>query len=167
MQRRAIYIIYWYGINKNINDVELTNMMQQLESAIRVFADSQWRSQFEHDHGRRASRLVERTLTDVRVLSEYQTAGKYYTSPILSANMTYMYIYTYLFCLNTATAGTPRHVCKTFHANIRRSDLPLLNIKWNMAQKLDPTLKPSNYKQLRKIHMISAQKPNVHAVFKR
>ena len=44
-------------------------------------------------------------------------------------------------------------VCKTFHANIRRSDLLMLNIKWNITQKLDPTLKPSNYKQLRKKHM--------------
>ena len=31
----------------------------------------QRRSQFEHDHGRRASRLVEHTLTDVCMLPEY------------------------------------------------------------------------------------------------
>ena len=30
---------------------------------------------------------------------------------------------------NKATTGTPRHVCKTFRANIRRSDLPMFNIK--------------------------------------
>ena len=34
----------------------------------------------------------------------------------------------------------------------------MLNIKWNITQKLDPTLKPSNYEQLRKIRMFSAQK---------
>ena len=31
-----------------------------------------------------------------------------------------------IFFLNEATAGTPRHVCKNFHANFRRSDLPML-----------------------------------------
>ena len=29
-------------------------------------------------------------------------------------------------------------VRKSFHANIRKSDLPMVNLKWNMTQKLDP-----------------------------
>ena len=33
--------------------------------------------------------------------------------------------------LNEATAGTPRHACKTFDANIRRSDLRMFNIKYS------------------------------------
>ena len=50
-------------------------------------------------------------------------------------------------------------VCKTVHTSIRRSDLPVLNIKWSITQILfDFTLKPSNYKQLRKICMFPAQK---------
>ena len=44
------------------------------------------------------------------------------------------------------------------HANIRRSDLPMFNIKWNITRKLDATLKPSNYKYLREVHKFSAQK---------
>ena len=73
----------------------------------------------------------------------------------------------FFFFFNKATASTPRHVCKKIHANIRRSDLPMLNMKWNIKQKLDPTLKPSNYKQLRKIHMFSAQKSNYSTPFLR
>ena len=53
---------------------------------------------------------------------------------------------------NEATVGTPRHVCKSFTQTFE--DLTcLLNIKWNITPKLDPTLKPSNYKQLRKMHV--------------
>ena len=48
-------------------------------------------------------------------------------------------------------------VRKRFHANIRKSDLPMVNLKWNVTQKLDPTLEPSNYKQLPKIRMFSAE----------
>ena len=48
-------------------------------------------------------------------------------------------------------------VHKRFHANIRKHDLPIL--KWNVTQKLDPTLEPSNYKQLPKIRMFSAENP--------
>ena len=61
--------------------------MYDIKSAI--FADNDARtSQFEHDHGRRASRLVEHSLlTDVLGLPEYQTAGRYDTSSILSANL--------------------------------------------------------------------------------
>ena len=62
-------------------------------------------SQFEHDHGRRASRLIEHTLvTDVCVLPEYQTAGKYDTSSILSANLCNSSIYT----RNTSKRGNGR-----------------------------------------------------------
>ena len=43
----------------------------------------------------------------------------------------------------------------------------MLNIRWNITQKFDPTLKTSTYRQVRKILMFSAQKKNVHAVFKR
>ena len=49
-------------------------------------------------------------------------------------------------------------VRERFHAIIRKSDLPMVNLEWNMTQKLDPTLEPSNYKQLPKIRMFSAQK---------
>ena len=39
-------------------------------------------------------------------------------------------VYLFHFCfLNEATAGTPRHACKTFHANIRRSDLRMFSIR--------------------------------------
>ena len=34
------------------------------------------------------------------------------------------------FFLNDATAGTSSHVCKKFHANVPRSDLPMFNIKY-------------------------------------
>ena len=40
------------------------------------------------------------------------------------------------------------------HSKISRA---CVNIKWTITQKLDPSLKPSNYKQLRKIHMFPAQ----------
>ena len=46
-------------------------------------------------------------------------------------------------------------VRKRFHANIRKSDLPMVNLEWNVNQKLDPTLERSNYKQLPKIRMFS------------
>ena len=46
---------------------------------------------------------------------------------------------------------------KSFHANIRKSDLPMVNLEWNITQKLHPTLKPSTYKQLPKIRMFSAE----------
>ena len=39
--------------------------------------------------------------------------------------------------------GTPRHVCRNFRAKNRRADLPVFNIKQNLARTLDPTLKPS------------------------
>ena len=47
---------------------------------------------------------------------------------------------------------------KRFHAKIQRSDLPIVNIRWNITQKLDPPLKPSNYMQIPKIRMFYAQK---------
>ena len=48
-------------------------------------------------------------------------------------------------------------VRKSFHANIRKSDLPMVNLKWNLTQKLDPTLERSNYKQQPKVRMFSAE----------
>ena len=45
-------------------------------------------------------------------------------------------------------------VRKRFYANIRKSDQPRVNLEWNMTQKLDPTLEPSNYKQLPKICLL-------------
>ena len=36
-----------------------------------------------------------------------------------------------------------------------------------MTKKLDPTLKPSNYKQLRKDACFPHESPNLYAVFKR
>ena len=48
-------------------------------------------------------------------------------------------------------------VRKCFHANIRKSGLPMVNLKWNMAQKPDPTLEPSNNTYLPKICMFSAE----------
>ena len=39
-------------------------------------------------------------------------------------------VYLFHFCfLNEATAGAPRHACKTFYANIRRSDLRMFSIR--------------------------------------
>ena len=46
---------------------------------------------------------------------------------------------------------------KRFHADVRNSNLPMVNLKWNMTQKLDPTLVPSNYKQLPKVRMLAAE----------
>ena len=43
--------------------------------------------------------------------------------------------------LHEPVGGAPRHVCRKFRAKNRRSDLPLFNIKHNLARKLDPTLK--------------------------
>ena len=44
-----------------------------------------------------------------------------------------------------------------FHANIRKADLPMVNLEWNMTQKPDPTLEPSNYRHLPKKSMFSAE----------
>ena len=48
-------------------------------------------------------------------------------------------------------------VRRRFHANIRKSDLSMVNLNWNVTRKLDPTLEPSNYKQLPKVRMFSAE----------
>ena len=47
-------------------------------------------------------------------------------------------------------------VRKCFHAKNRISDLPMVNLEWNMTQKPDPALEPSNYKHPPKIRMLSA-----------
>ena len=44
-----------------------------------------------------------------------------------------------------------------FHANVRKSDLHMVNLEWNMTQKPDPTLEPSNYRHLPKKSMFSAE----------
>ena len=49
----------------------------------------------------------------------------------------------------------------------RRSDLPVSNIKQNLrSEKLDPTLKPSNLKEITYLTLFY-NNPNVHAVFER
>ena len=50
--------------------------------------------------------------------------------------------------LHEPVGGTPRHVCRIFRAKHRRSDLPVFNIKQNLAKKLNPTLKPSSLKEI-------------------
>ena len=47
---------------------------------------------------------------------------------------------------------------KRFHANIHLPINSMVNLEWNTTQKLDLTLEPSNYKQLPKTRMFSAQK---------
>ena len=61
--------------------------------------------------------------------------------------------------LNEPIAGAPRHVCKKFHASIRRSDSVGPNIKPYLTPKVDM--------KLRNLHTFSAQTPNVHAAFRR
>ena len=56
---------------------------------------------------------------------------------------------------------TPRHVCRFFRAKHRRSDLPMFNIKQNLAKKLDPRLKPSHLKEIAYLTRFYAQKSNL------
>ena len=49
--------------------------------------------------------------------------------------------FSLFFVLTEATADTQRHVCKAFHANIRRSDQPMIYNEWNLTRKRDPTIK--------------------------
>ena len=94
-------------------------------------------------------------------------------SPRVSVGKTYVAgTYYFHFFLNEATAGTPGMSVKPFTQTFQ--DLTCQNVKyevllsmWNITQKLHPGLKPSNHKQLRKRHMCSAPKRNVHAVSKR
>ena len=51
-----------------------------------------------------------------------------------------------------------------FHANIRKSNLPMVNLQRNMMQKPDPTLEPSNYKQLQKYACFPQKIRYVHDV---
>ena len=46
--------------------------------------------------------------------------------------------------LHGPVGRTPRHVIRNFRAKYRSSDLPVFNIKQNLAKKLDPTLKSSH-----------------------
>ena len=49
-------------------------------------------------------------------------------------------------------------VRENYDADTVKADLPMLNRKWNMTQKLHPTLEPSSYKQPPIIRMFSAEK---------
>ena len=52
-------------------------------------------------------------------------------------------------------------VRESFQANTLKSDLPMVNRKWNMTPKFHPTLEPSTYKQLPgvpRVRMFSAEK---------
>ena len=68
--------------------------------------------------------------------------------------------------LHEPAGGTPRHLCRFFRANNRRSDLPMFNIKQNLAQKLDPTLKLFHLEETPVLNF-AHESPNVHAVFER
>ena len=46
--------------------------------------------------------------------------------------------------LHGPVGRTPRHVIRNFRAKYRSSDLPVFDIKQNLAKKLDPTLKSSH-----------------------
>ena len=50
--------------------------------------------------------------------------------------------------LHDPVGRAPRHVCRKFCAKNQRPDLPALNIKQNIAKKLDPTLKSSQLKEI-------------------
>ena len=50
--------------------------------------------------------------------------------------------------LHRPVGRTPKHVCRNFRAKNRRSDLPVFNIKQNLAKKLDPTPKSRNLKEI-------------------
>ena len=50
------------------------------------------------------------------------------------------------------------HNLGKFRAKSRRSDLPVFNIKQNVAKKLDPTLKPGNLKELKYLTHFYVQK---------
>ena len=52
----------------------------------------------------------------------------------------------------------PRHVGRIFRAKNRRSDLPVFNMKHNLAKKLDLTLKPSYFKEKTYLTHFYAQK---------
>ena len=54
--------------------------------------------------------------------------------------------------------GTPRHVGRHFRAKNRRSDLPVFNIKQDLAKKLDPTLKRTRLKEITYLTHFYAQK---------
>ena len=63
--------------------------------------------------------------------------------------------------------GTPRHVCRFFRAKNRRPDLPVFDMKHNLAKKTDPALKPSHLKEITYLTPFTHTSPNVHAVFQR
>ena len=60
--------------------------------------------------------------------------------------------------LHDLVERTPRHSCRNFRERNRRSDLPVFNIKQNLAKKLDPALKPSHLKEITYLTHFYAQK---------
>ena len=56
--------------------------------------------------------------------------------------------------------GTPSHVCRHLRAKNRRFDLPVFNIKQNLARKLDPALKPGNLKEITYLTTFCGPKAN-------
>ena len=67
--------------------------------------------------------------------------------------------------LHEAAGGTPRQVCRNFREKNRRSDLPVFNIKQNLAKKMNPTQKPINFKEI--TYLVFTHKgPSVHAVLR-
>ena len=63
------------------------------------------------------------------------------------------------FFLDESIAGTPRHVCKTFHANVRSLDcVRRANVKSYLRPKADLMLKLSSYKATTQNYTFSARK---------
>ena len=50
--------------------------------------------------------------------------------------------------LSEPVGRTPRHVCRIFRAKNWRSDLPVFNIRQNLAKKTDRRLKSSDLKEI-------------------
>ena len=70
--------------------------------------------------------------------------------------------------LHEPARRSPRHVCSIFSAKYRRSDLPVLHLKQNLANILDSRLEPRNLKEISHVTHCYEQKPSfVNAVFER
>ena len=74
-----------------------------------------------------------------------------------------------IFCLNEPVPGAPRHVGKTFRANIRRSDCARPISSNILRPKVDAILKLSDCKATTQITRVSRthRSPNFHDVFSR
>ena len=62
--------------------------------------------------------------------------------------------------LHDPVGNTPRHVCRKFRAKYRRSDVPVFNIKQNLAKKRDPTLKSIHMKESRILLIFTHKSPS-------